>query len=507
MTLLRGFAAVSGLTLLSRVFGLARDVAVAAVFGAGPVADAFFAAFRLPNTLRRFTAEGALTQAFVPAYTNELKQNEQRASKMAGEVCGALACVLFLLSALGVLCAPWIVGALAPGIEKPDLTASLFQITFPYILPVSLVALFAAILNTRKKFAAGAAAPVLLNICMIAAALWFAPLFDEPIYALAFGAMAGGVVQFVWMIIFIIKNRATPMISLRLPPSPEVTTMMSKMLQSSLAAGATQINLLINLAIASTLAAGSISWLYYADRIMELPAGLLGAALATVALPAFSRRPEQAGKMLDGVLRLALFLSIPAAVGMAMLAEPLTHALFNYGEFNDTDAANTAKALWSYSAGVVGLVLVRPVVSCYFARGDAKTPVCAALATLAATQTMNIIFIWFLNWDHAGIALSVGLGACLNAASLLIVLNRRGWYAPLPGWRTFTLRMLASLTAMILILTITTPDPTFWRESSALIKISSLTGYVLLGAGTYFLTAHATGARPAHFRQQLFPED
>ena len=402
MTLLGGFAQVSGLTFLSRVFGLARDIVVAAVFGAGPVADAFFAAFRLPNTLRRFTAEGALTQAFIPAYTGALQTDTAAADKMAGEVCGALVCALFLLSAAGLLCAPWIIDFVVPGIADAELTTSLFRITFPYILPVSLVALFAAMLNARRRFIGGASAPILLNVCMIAAALWLSPLFAEPVYALAWGAAFGGAAQLLWMLFFLRRNRAVPGLRLRLPPSLPVVRMLGKMLQSALAAGATQINLLINLAIASILPAGSISWLYYADRVMELPAGLLGAALATVALPAFSRRPQEAGKMLDGVLRLAVFFAAPAALGMALLAAPLAHALFGYGAFSAADAENTAAALLAYSIGVMGLVLTRPVVACFFAKGDAKTPVWAAVAVLISTQLMNLLFVGILDMAHSG---------------------------------------------------------------------------------------------------------
>ncbi|MGI9337396.1 MAG: murein biosynthesis integral membrane protein MurJ [Gammaproteobacteria bacterium] len=507
MTLLRGFAQVSGLTFVSRLFGLARDIAIAAVFGAGPAADAFFAAFRLPNTLRRFTAEGALTQAFVPAYSAQLQEDSAAAQKMAGEVCGALACALFLLSAAGVLCAPWIIAAAAPGISDADLTASLFRITFPYILPVSMVALFAAMLNARRRFVAGASAPVLLNVCMIAAALWLSPLFAEPVYALAYGAVVGGVAQLLWMLLFLRKNRAVPKPRLHLPPSMAVMRMLGKMLQSALAAGATQINLLINLAIASTLTAGSISWLYYADRVMELPAGLLGAALATVALPAFSRRPQEAGIMLDGILRLAVFLAAPAALGMALLAAPLAHALFAYGAFSAADAENTASALLAYSGGVLGLVLTRPVVACFFAKGDAKAPVRAALAVLAATQLMNLLFVGVLDMGHSGIALSVALGACINAASLLVVLYRRGWYAPLAGWMIFGLRLFAALLAMAAVLIIARPGEDYWQGATILDKIGALGGCVILGAAVYFLTTFATGTRLSQFRHQLFPDN
>ena len=507
MTLLRGFAQVSGLTFVSRLFGLGRDIAIAAVFGAGPIADAFFAAFRLPNTLRRFTAEGALTQAFVPAYSGELQKDTTAADKMAGEVCGALICALFLICAIGVFGAPWIIAVAAPGIKNADLTVSLFRITFPYILPVSVVALFAAMLNARRRFVAGASSPVLLNVCMIAATLWLSPFFAEPVYALAWGALFGGAAQLLWMLLFLHKNKVAPKPRLHLPPSAAVMRMLGKMLQSALAAGATQINLLINLAIASTLTAGSISWLYYADRVMELPAGLLGAALATVALPAFSRRPDDAGIMLDGVLRLAVFLAMPAALGMALLADSLAHALFAYGAFSAADAENTAAALLAYSGGVLGLVLTRPIVACFFAKGDAKTPVRAAVAVLITTQLMNLLFVGVLDMAHAGIALSVALGACINAFSLLIVLYRRKWYAPLAGWFVFALRLFVALSAMAATLILVRPSDDFWQGASVIEKISALGGCVLSGAIIYFLAALITGTRLSHFRHQLFPND
>ena len=487
MTLLQAFASVSGMTFLSRLFGLARDVTLAAVFGATVSADAFFAAFRLPNTLRRFTAEGALTQAFVPAYAQAQKESDRQAAKLAGETAAGLGLLLLFISVLCVIAAPWIIAVIAPGLPDKPLASDLLRIVFPYILFISLVALAAGMLNTQGRFRAAAAAPILLNISIITASLWVAPHFTRPVFALAWAVFIGGALQLLWILCHLHRAGLWPDIRLCLSPSPAARRMLCLMAQSALAAGATQINLLINLAIASFLAAGSISWLHYADRLMELPAGLLGAALATVALPALAKSaPDKQSDIIDGALRLALFLAAPAAVGLALFADPLVEVLFKRGAFDNDDAQMTSRAVIAYSAGTIGLVTTRPLVAFYFSRRDAATPVKTALLALLATQMMNGIFIFGLELAHVGLALSVGLAACLNALTLLVILRRRDWYRPRLGWAAFILRVLAALVALAVFLLFATPSAEFWQSATLGVKIGALLAYVFAAAAIIF---------------------
>lgn len=500
MNLLNAFLSVSGWTLVSRLFGLVRDIVIASVFGAGALMDAFFAAFRLPNTLRRFTAEGALTQAFVPAYAEARQQSEEDAARFAGELLFFLAASLSALSAMVMLLAPQVIAVLAPGLAESEAAAQMLRVMFPYIVLISSVALFAGMLNANRRFRAAAAAPVLLNISLIAAALWGAPEFMQPVEALAWGVLVGGVLQLT--LVYASVRRAGLQTILRARrPDARMKSALWRMAQSALGAGAIQINLLINLAVASLLPAGAISWLYYADRLMELPAGLLGAALATVALPALSAGAQNANLVLDKTLRLALILSAPAAVGMALLAEPIVITLFMRGEFDLTDAQMTARAVTAYSAGVIGLVALRPLAAAFFARKDAATPAKVALATLLVTQCMNGVFVFWLKWNHAGIALSIGLAATFNAAVLFYLLRRRNWFTPPAGWsRTFMAAALA-LTLMAVALYLTTPETAFWQIASLLHRIAALGTLLALAIIIYFTTLRLTGMRLSDFRE------
>ena len=509
MTLLRAFLSVSALTFLSRALGLVRDVVVAAVFGAGFVADAFFAAFRLPNLLRRFTAEGALTQAFVPVYNGEREADPDRARRLANETAGLLGGALLIVTIVGMLAAPVVVAVVAPGlVDDSGLAAGLLRVVFPYLFFVSLVALAAGILNSLGKFGAPAFAPVLLNVAMITCALFLAPLLREEsqIYALAWGVFAGGALQLALMIFTLHKNRAGVRPTLTLPPSAPARRVLKMMGQSALGAGAAQINLLINLAIASLLAEGAISWLYYADRLMELPAGLLGAALATVVLPALSRQAGDLSRFsetMDRALRLIVFLAAPSAVGLVLFAGPIVSAIFFRGAFSESDAAMTSRAVAAYGIGVVGLTATRPLAAGFFARRDAATPVKIAVVSLVSAQAMNGVFILGFGLAHVGLALSVGLAACLNAGLLLAVLLRRKWFVPRPGWGKFFAQTVAALAALAGILLAMNPDGSFWLESDSGIRAAATAGGVGVAAGIYFAVAAIFGVRISHFRARI----
>lgn len=503
MHLVRSFLSVSGMTFLSRLLGLCRDVAVANVFGAGALTDAFFAAFRLPNMLRRFTAEGVLTQAFVPVYAGKRREDADAAGALAGEMSVFLATALLILSVLCVVAAPWIIAVLAPGLEEPAIAADLFRIVFPYILFVSLLALFAGMLNAAGKFTAAAAAPMLLNIAMIAATLWWAPAFVQPIYALAWGVFLGGMVQLIWIIWHLKRVGLFPQWAIHWSPSPAARKILNLFGQGALGAGSTQINLLINLFIASFFSAGSISWLYYADRLMELPAGLLGAALATVILPALSAHAGNAAAfntLLDKALRLIVFLALPAAVGLACLSLPLVATLFMSGEFDANDAVMTGRAVMAYSVGVIGLAAVRPLAAAFFSRRDASVPVRSAVAALVMTQLMNGLFVFGLGWAHVGLALSVGLAACLNAFVLLCVLRTRMWYQPPPGWGKFFLCVVTALAAMIAVLLSILPTDEFWLVADLSARVAKLSFCVMTALVVYFGVARICGIRIADFR-------
>ena len=506
MTLFRDFLSVSGLALASRLLGLWRDVVIAAVFGAGALTDAFFAAFRLPNTLRRFTAEGALTQAFVPIYGEQYKEDPAAAATLAGEIVVLLFTFLFCLSILAVVAAPLVIFLIAPGLQEAALAAELLQVVFPYVIFISLVAVFSGMNNAHARFTVGAAAPLLLNIAMIVSALWWAPLWERPIFALAWGVFIGGVLQLAWLVWNVWKFRIAPRLPPRLLPSAAARRVFRLFWHSALGAGAAQINLLINLFIASFLAAGSISWLYYADRLMELPAGLLGAALTTVALPALAAHAQQPAafqQLLDNALRLLLLLALPAAAGLAMLALPLVCTLFMYGAFDEQDAINTHAAVLAYAIGVPGLVAVRPLAAAFFARQDATIPVRAAVVALLVTQFLNAIFIFGLEMMHVGLALSVGLAACANALVLFAVLHRRGWYTPRPGWGKFWAQMAAALLTMCAVLWQLTPEATFWLEGGLFTRAGRLTLCIAAAAAAYFAVLRLSGLRIGQLNQQL----
>src|SRR5262245_46910756 len=429
MNLLRALATVSSFTLLSRILGFVRDFFIARVFGAGLATDAFFVAFRIPNLLRRLFGEGAFSQAFVPIlseYRNKQSPEETRA--LVDCVSTALFLALLVTAALGMAAAPLVVYLTAPGFagdpEKFALTSLLLRITFPYILFISLVALAAGILNTWSRFAVPAFTPVLLNVSFIAAAL-FAERFDPPVVALAWAVFIGGALQLALQIPFLAKLGMLPRWRLDLK-HPGVRRVLGLMAPAVFGVSVSQVSLLINTIFASFLVTGSVSWLYYADRLMEFPAGVLGVALGTILLPSLSKHHAggAAGdysKLLDWGLRLTLLLALPAAAALAVLAMPLIATLFHYGRFGAEDALMTRQALWGYSVGLVGMILVKILAPGFYARQNVVTPVKIGLVTLAATQAMNLVFVVPLK--HAGLALAIALGACLNA--LLLYRNLR----------------------------------------------------------------------------------
>lgn len=498
------------MTLISRVFGFIRDVVIARVFGAGLATDAFFIAFKIPNLLRRLFAEGAFSQAFVPIlaeYKNRRGEAETRL--LVDHVAALLGLSLFVVTLAGVVAAPAIIYVSAPGFiatpEKFDLTVSLLRVTFPYILFISLVALAGGILNTYSRFSVPAVTPVLLNLSFIAFALWAAPHFDPPVMALAWAVFVGGAVQLAFQVPFLLRIRMLPRFRLDLKDAG-VWRIARLMAPAVFGVSVGQVSLLINMIFASFLVTGSVSWLYYADRLMEFPTGLLGAALGTILLPSLSRHyAERASgeysQLLDWGLRLTLLLALPAAAALALLAVPLTTTLFQYGAFSASDVFATRSAVVAYSVGLTGLILVKVLAPGFYAQQDIRTPVRIAIITLAATQVMNFIFIWPLK--HTGLALAIGLGACLNAALLYRGLRRRGIYEPQPGWGRFLLKVVVAVCAMGSVLWLVAGAPSAWLTAGAAERAAHLAGTVVLGAVSYFAVLWVLGFRLRDFARRI----
>ncbi len=509
MNLLKSLATVSSMTLVSRVLGFIRDALIARIFGAGMATDAFFVAFRIPNLLRRLFAEGAFAQAFVPILAEYRTREGEAATKLlVDRTATLLALTLTAVSLLGIALAPVIIYVSAPGFSasagKFDMTVAMLRVTFPYILFISLVSLAGGILNTWRKFAIPAFTPSLLNVSFIVAALFFAPYFNPPVMVLAWGVFAGGVLQLALQIPYLAKIGMLPRPRLAWR-DPGVRRILLLMGPAVLGVSVSQLSLVINTIFASFLANGSVSWLYYADRLMEFPTGLLGVALGTVLLPSLSKHhAENDGdafnRLLDWGLRLTLMLALPAALALALLAVPLIATLFHYGAFTTHDLMMTREALMAYAVGLLGLIMVKVLAPGFYARQDIRTPVRIAIITLLATQALNAALIVPL--QHAGLALSIGLGACLNAAMLLAGLRRKGIYTPQPGWAAFIAKLAAGLGVMAVILWFAMGSNAWWLQADAVRRVGALCALVVIGSGAYFATLFLLGFRPADFSRR-----
>ena len=509
MNLLKALATISSLTLVSRILAFVRDVLIARIFGAGMATDAFFVAFKLPNLLRRLFAEGAFSQAFVPIFGEYRNRKSQDETKLlVDHVVTLLAVILFLVTLIGIIFAPILVYISAPGfvkeLDKFTLTVQLLQITTPYIFFISLVAVAAGILNTYNKFWVPAAAPILLNICFISAALWLAPYCDPPIMALAWAVFIAGIVQLAFQIPFLKKIGMLPRWRLNLK-DPGVWRVIKQMGPAVFGVSIAQISLIINTIFASFLAAGSVSWLYYADRLMEFPSGLLGVALGTILLPSLSKHyadnsPDEYSRLLDWGLRLTFMLTLPAALALGMIAVPLLSTFFQHGEFAMRDVLMTREALVGYSFGLVGIILVKILAPGFYARQDIRTPVKIAIFTLLSTQVMNALFIGWL--QHAGLALSIGLAACFNSAILYHFLRKRGIYQPEPGWGAYFAKLFIALLALGMTLWFGMGSEQHWLTTHGWGRIIHLTWLVLLGVAVYFSVLWLLGFRLKDFAKR-----
>jgi putative peptidoglycan lipid II flippase len=470
VSLFRSASIVSLLTLASRITGLVRELLMAATFGASAMTDAFNVAFRIPNLLRRLFAEGAFSQAFVPvlAATRE-REGEAATRQLIDRVAALLALALVGACVIGVAAAPVLVWLMASGLQQSpqgfEAAVDMTRWMFPYIGFMSLVALSAGILNTWKRFAVPAATPVLLNLAMIAAAWWGAPALQaggiEPIYAMAAGVMVGGCLQLAVQVPALLRLGLLPRLNWR--PSALLAAwrdsgtrrILALMAPALLGVSVAQISLLINTQIASHLGPGSVSWLTYADRLMEFPTALIGVALGVVLMPqlASARAAGDSARysaMLDWALRCVVALGLPCAVALLLFAEPLVATLYHYGAFGQRDVQMTMQALMGYGVGLLGLVAVKVLAPGFYAAQDVRTPVKIAVVVLLITQCLNIVLVPF--WAHAGLALAIGLGALINALWLLAGLISRGSYQPQPGWLRFGLQVSLATAVLALCL-------------------------------------------------------
>ena len=495
MKLFKTLASVGGMTTISRILGFIRDSIIARVFGVGIETDAFFVAFKIPNLLRRISAEGAFTQAFVPVLAEYKNQKlKLEVSYLVNKVATLLGLFLVLIALLGVFGAPWLIYISAPGfVSEPgkfDLTVNLLQITFPYIFFISLASMAGAVLNTYGKFIVPAFTPVWLNISLIVGALYFSNLFDEPITVLAWAVFIGGALQLFFQIPFLKQIGLLPKINLDIKDKG-VWRILKLMGPGILGVSVVQISLLINTIFASFLTSGSVSWLYYADRLMEFPAGVIGVSLSTVLLPSLAKsfskkKSADYSELVNWGLRLGILLAVPAATALAILAIPLISTLFHYGAFTERDILMTQYALTAYSIGLVGLILIKILAPAFYAQQNVKTPVKIAIFTLFCTQFMNLIFIGYL--QHAGLALAIGIGACINAGLLFYHLKKGNLFKLNVGWLIFLLKIIFATFVMALGLIYFKGEINLWINYSAFSRILHLLSLVFFGAILYFVT-------------------
>ena len=494
------------MTLLSRITGLVREILLASSFGAGLAFDAFVVAFRIPNLLRRLFAEGAFSQAFVPVLGEYRGRKGDEATRaLAGKVLTALSAGLFVVTAIGMIAAPAVVYLSASGFaadpEKFALTSTMVRICFPYILFISLVSFAAGVLNTWGAFKTPAFTPVLLNLCFIGFALWVAPHLERPVLALAWAVFLGGLVQLLFQIPFLARIRMLPRLTWD-PQDEGVRRILKLMAPAALGVSVAQVSLLINTQIASWLGDGPVSWIYYADRLMEFPSALLGVALGTVLLPSLVRHhaaedPVAYSRLLDWGLRTTLLLAAPAAVGLGMLAVPLIATLFWHGEFTRVDVLMTRNALIGYAVGLLGIILVKVLAPGFYAKQNIRTPVKVAIVTLVVTQLLNALLVPWLR--HAGLTLAISLGACFNAGWLWWLMRRSGTYRPEPGWGAFLIKLAVALYVMGGALWYSMGRESSWFEIASGPRVAKLAVVIVAGAAAYFASLAIMGFRVRDF--------
>lgn len=506
--MLKSSLVVSSATLLSRVLGLMRDVVMANLLGGTNAADAFYVAFKIPNFFRRLFAEGAFAQAFIPVLSDYREQGGVAAVQaLIDRVFAWLGLVLFALCLLAWWFAPAIAWLFASGFHQyPDklaLTTELIRWTFPYLGFISLTAFAGAILNTFGYFAVPALTPILLNLSLIGAALALTPWVASPAHALAMGVLLAGVMQLLFQVPFLWRLGLLPRPTWE-RNHPGVRRILLLMAPALFAVSVSQINLLLDTILASWLATGSIAWLYYADRLLELPLGVIGIALATVVLPtlsALSARDDQAAfrASLSWAVRMVLLLGIPAALALWLLATPIISTLFYHGAMTTQDVQQSAAALQAYAPGLVAFMLVKVLAPGFFSRKDMKTPVRIAVVALVANMILNLMLIWSL--AHVGLALATTLSAWLNAGLMVWILNRTGFFSLYDAlWQPRTWAVLGAVVVMGTLLWWQTPADEFWLGAALWVRLGWLAGLIALGLSVYVSGLWVLGWRWRHVR-------
>jgi putative peptidoglycan lipid II flippase len=511
--LLRSGLIVSAMTMLSRVLGLARDVVFAQVIGAQAGADAFFVAFKIPNFLRRLFAEGAFAQAFVPVLSEYREKGSYEAVRgLIDRVCGCLVFTLFSITLIVVLAAPVVTFLFAPGFwdqpEKFALTQDMLRITFPYLLLISLTGFAGAILNSYDRFAIPAFTPVLLNLCLISSAVWLSPYFQQPVMAIAWGVLAAGMVQLAFQIPFLWKIHLLPAPKIDFKDTG-VKRVLLLMAPAIFGVSVSQINLMLDTILASFLPTGSVSWLYYSDRLVELPLGTFAIAIGTVILPSLSRQHAGANKKqfnatMDWALRWILVIALPASIALIVLAQPMLTVLFEYGKTTASDTAMSSLSLQAYGLGLLAFMLIKVLAPGYFARQDTKTPVKIGIIAMGLNMLFNIAlvipfhYLWQIG--HVGLALATSLSAFINAGLLYRGLRKQGVYQPLHGWGIYGLRLLLANGVMMGVLVGSLSMVSDWSGLVMWERTANLLIICALGLTAYVFTLLIVGVRPRHFR-------
>ncbi|MCU8041071.1 murein biosynthesis integral membrane protein MurJ [Shewanella oncorhynchi] len=508
--LLKSGLIVSAMTLISRVLGLVRDVVVANLMGAGTSADVFFFANKIPNFLRRLFAEGAFAQAFVPVLTEyQEKHTAEDTRDLLSKVAGTLGLLVTIVTLLGVVASPvlsalfgggWFIAWLnnEPDGAKFELATVVLKITFPYLWFITFTALAGSILNTRGRFAVSAFTPVFLNVAIIAAAIFYAPTSTQPEITLAWGVFCGGLIQFLFQIPFLLRENAL------VKPSwgwhhPGVVKIRTLMIPALFGVSVSQINLLFDTFIASFLMTGSISWLYYADRLLEFPLGLFGIAIATVILPALSRNhvnDEGAGfgKTMDWGIKAILLLGLPAMMGLIVLAKPMLMVLFMRGAFSLHDVEMASYSLMAYGSGLLSFMLIKVLAPGYYSRQDTKTPVRYGIIAMITNMGFNLLFA--IPFGYVGLAIATSMSALLNATLLYRGLHLAGVYRVSRPTMVFFAKAVVSTALMVVVLYYFLPSQQIWLDWHLFDRAKALIGLILVGAVSYLLCLLLLGIRP-----------
>lgn len=509
-SLFRSTTLISATTSISRILGFLRDMLIAQIFGSGPAVDAFYVAFRIPNFMRGLFAEGAFAQAFVPVLSEYRQQRSfDEVKSFISHMQASLGLVLLLVVVGAVIFTPELTAIFAPGFTKDparfELATHMLRITFPYLMLISLTAFYGSVLNAYGLFGIPSLTPVILNLVMIVTALWMSPHFATPVIALAWGVLIAGISQFFFQLPFLYFRGlfVWPRINFK---DPGVRRVIKLLVPALFGVSVAQISLLVDTLFASFLPTGSITWLYYSDRLIYFPLGIFGVALATVILPNLSRKhvdrsAAEFSAILDWALRCVLIIAIPAAIGLFVLASPLFTALFQYGKFHAHDAIMSSYSLQAYAFGLPAFMLVKVLASGYYSRQDIKGPVKIAVIALAANMLLNFALIWSLK--HAGLALATSLSSTLNALLLYIGLRRRQTFHLQAGWLKFILQLAFAGGVMAALLYFLSPKAITWFEWDWQQRVLHLSALLLLGIVSYLLCLGISGLRLRHFRGKV----